>query len=141
MNNIIFSSCINSDIYNVKPVVNDILTTIISVFPNISKEDKLDLKLVLSEAISNAVIHGNNKNNDKKVSIIVHRLNYETFLFEIEDEGSGFNFKSIIQEEKNQDLYNESGRGFLIIDSLCDNVEFLQNGKKINIYKTVHSSV
>ena len=141
MTNIIFSSSINSEMQNIKPLVKDMLRVLISVIPNISKEDIMDIKLILSEAIANAIIHGNNKDKSKHVRIIAQILNKKTILLQVEDEGTGFNFKSILKDVKVEDLYKEDGRGFLLIDSLSDSIEFFKNGKEIHIYKTVHSNV
>ncbi|HAN09292.1 MAG TPA: hypothetical protein DCP90_01620 [Clostridiales bacterium] len=137
MNDVVFLATINSEIKNIDPVVKENLSLLPNFIPNISKEDILDLRLILSEAISNAMIHGNNKDIAKSVFIKTEVVNKNTILFKVENEGSGFNYKNIVQNVRFLDLYKEDGRGFLLINSLSDNVEFLQNGREINIYKTV----
>ncbi|HCC07453.1 MAG TPA: hypothetical protein DEP72_04760 [Clostridiales bacterium] len=142
MNDIVFCGTINSEIKNIDPVVKENLSLLPMFIPTISKEDIHDLRLILSEAISNAMIHGNNKDICKSVFIKTEVVNKNTILFKVENEGFGFNYKNILQDVKFLDLYKEGGRGFLLINSLSDNVEFLQNGKEINIYKTVgHQNV
>lgn len=50
---------VKSSLENVKKAVSEILEFLDSNIINLSKEDFLDLKLVLNELIINSVIHGN----------------------------------------------------------------------------------
>ena len=137
MNDVIFLTAINSDISNIGPTVKNILFLLSKNIPYISKEDIIDIKLILSEAISNAIIHGNHRDKNKQVVIKAIIINNTEVMFKIEDEGYGFDYKNILKNIKFQDIYREDGRGFLLIDSLSDNIEFFKNGRELHIRKTV----
>jgi len=90
-----------------------------------------NISIAVMEAIDNAIIHGNDNNIEKKV-----RLGFELkpgeMIFEIDDDGGGFDVNKIgdptdIEDEKTKDI----GRGLFIIRSLADEVRFNEKGNKI----------
>ena len=88
--------------------------------------------LVLSEAINNAIVHGNKLNPNKKVTLS-YKINKNVLEFEIEDEGEGFDPDSIPDPTAPENIEKEAGRGIFIIKNLCDEVEFQKNGSKLKL--------
>lgn len=84
-----------------------------------------EIKLILVEAINNAFIHGNKKDKEKPIDV-EWRLKGNLLEFYITDCGEGVE-KLADYDYKSGDIFNESGRGLLIINLYSDSVEFKNN--------------
>ncbi|MBS1495181.1 MAG: ATP-binding protein [Bacteroidetes bacterium] len=82
-------------------------------------EKFINFQIAASEAIVNAIVHGNKQNPQKKVFVEVitdeHKLEMR-----IKDEGEGFDVSKLPDPTDETNLYKESGRGVFIIRSLVD---------------------
>ena len=123
---------------NVEIVISEILEFLNNNINNLSKEDFLDLKLILNELILNAVIHGNNQDITKMVDIILEIKNDNIIEATISDEGDGYNYKEVMVKYNDTSLLDESGRGMLIVSSLIDNISFNDRGNIVNFTKKVN---
>jgi serine/threonine-protein kinase RsbW len=105
-----------------------------SIFNEFNFSRKLYCKIYLSvnEAVNNAILHGNSK-DEKKIVTVDFFYNDETFQFLITDEGSGFDFNSLKDPTDRENIYNESGRGIFIMKKYADEVYFLDNGTKVKL--------
>lgn len=90
------------------------------------------IMLALSEAVNNAIIHGNQQNPEKKVNINT-KLDDSTLVVSVQDEGEGFDPYSIPDPLKEENLLNEGGRGVYLIKQYADEVRFSEGGTKITI--------
>lgn len=98
-------------------------------------EDRLaDIAVSVTEAVTNAVLHGNKNDLKKKVQI---KLKADSSRVEItvEDEGNGFNPESIQSPVEEGNLLKEAGRGIFILKSLMDKVDFIVMPQKGTIVK------
>lgn len=79
----------------------------------------INCQIAVSEALVNAIVHGNKENPDKSVYI---NIVYDKSKLEIrvKDEGEGFKLEEIPDPTKNDNLLKEHGRGLYIIKSLVD---------------------
>lgn len=95
--------------------------------------DYFDIKLILTEALTNAYIHGNNGKVDKPIHL---RYTYDDIKvrFEIEDSGPGFENVIIPGEAIDETLLNESGRGLFLIKCIADKLELRNNTLIIEKY-------
>ncbi|HMQ68276.1 MAG TPA: ATP-binding protein [Ignavibacteria bacterium] len=86
---------------------------------NMEMEKFINLQIACSEALINAIVHGNKEDKSKKVytSIV---FDESEFVVWIKDEGDGFNIDEIPDPTSNENLLKESGRGIYIIRSLVD---------------------
>ncbi|MBI5404458.1 MAG: ATP-binding protein [Ignavibacteriae bacterium] len=82
----------------------------------------INCQIAVSEALVNAIVHGNKENPDKSVYI---SIDYDNSVLEIriKDEGKGFNMEEIPDPTKSDNLLKEHGRGLYIIKSLVDKFE------------------
>lgn len=92
-------------------------------------EDAGRIMLALSEAVNNAIIHGNNQNPGKQV-IILSTFDEEnrTLAISVEDEGEGFDPEEIPDPLKEENLLNEGGRGVYLIKQYADELQFSEGG-------------
>ena len=90
------------------------------------------LTTILTEAIDNAFVHGNNNqvNLDVVVSVSVN-LNH--IVIEVEDQGNGFNINDIPSPIVYSNLRKESGRGLFFIKSLSSSLDVLGKGNILRI--------
>jgi len=84
-----------------------------------------DLKLAVSEAVNNAIDHGNHRETTKLVEVIF-ALDQEKLEVHIRDEGAGVDrvdFSRKIVEEQNLDSGMHRGFGMYLISALVDDCE------------------
>jgi serine/threonine-protein kinase RsbW len=87
-------------------------------------EDALDnLAIAVTEAVGNAIIHGNGRDPAKRVRISF-RIEDDFLKIDVADEGKGFDPGSLSNPLLPENLMKESGRGIFILKSLMDRVDF-----------------
>ncbi len=99
---------------------------------HLSEEMEANILVSLSEAVNNAIVHGNKNNPAKKVSIKMEK-DGNLLSFVVADEGEGFDPGMIIDPTAPENLDKPSGRGIFLMRSLADKVEFIDGGRKVNI--------
>lgn len=91
-----------------------------------------NILIALTEAVNNAITHGNNLDPNKKV-----KLNMETTIsdveFTIKDEGLGFDHNNVPDPTLPENLEKLSGRGIFLMKTLADHVDFEENGTIIKL--------
>lgn len=96
-------------------------------------EDQFDtVLLTLSEAVTNAILHGNKIDPSKKVQVKAH-LDDETLSISVKDEGEGFDPNDLPDPLQEENILNEGGRGVFIIEQFAEEVNFSENGTKITM--------
>lgn len=93
-------------------------------------DDYARIMLTLSEAATNAIIHGNKENPQKEVTIN-SRLTNGRLIISVKDEGAGFNPSNIPDPLKEENLLNVGGRGVYLIREYADDLQFEENGTKL----------
>ena len=81
----------------------------------------------LTEAVTNAILHGNRARPTKKVYVST-QCAAQTLSFTIRDEGNGFNPDAVPDPTTPENLSQEGGRGVFLMRQLCDKVLFSENG-------------
>lgn len=101
-----------------------------------SEEEKDSLAIAVTEAVNNAIIHGNKQNKDKTVTIRFILEGKRLGVY-IKDQGEGFNPKNVSDPLAPENLLKESGRGIFILSTLMDDVkfEFKGDGTEIQMVK------
>lgn len=86
-------------------------------------EEKINgLLLAVTEATTNAIIHGN-KNNSLKLVRIYVTVENSTLVIKIKDEGNGFD-PSIVPDPTNpENLLKDSGRGLYLMRVYMDELD------------------
>lgn len=85
------------------------------------------LMLLLSEAVTNAIVHGNKLNPAKTVDIEV-RINQKQIISTIKDQGDGFEPEDTNDPLDEENLLKASGRGVFLMKQLSDHLEYDENG-------------
>ena len=77
----------------------------------------------LTEAVNNAIIHGNKSDQTKKVGVRCE-LRPGWLVVTIHDEGKGFQPGRVRNPLQKKNLMRENGRGIFLMRTLMDKVEF-----------------
>ena len=92
--------------------------------------------LCISEAVINAIKHGNKNKIDKQVFISANFFE-KVLNIKIKDEGEGFILKNVKDPTDCSNIKNETGRGIHIIRTLTDKIKFNKKGNSIHFKITV----
>lgn len=84
----------------------------------------------LTEAVNNAILHGNKADKAKQVTIRYKHLN-GTLEICVKDEGPGFDPNSIPDPTTPENVLKLGGRGVFLIKQLADEVQFVDNGSAV----------
>ena len=82
-----------------------------------------DVSTALVEACSNAIEHGNKFSQEKRVRVTL-QFNGSTFTASVLDQGDGFNFQSLLDDDSPPDMMSERGRGLIIMKAFTDDLRF-----------------
>ncbi len=88
-------------------------------FYKIDRERFVNFHIAVSEALMNAIIHGNKESAEKRVYVDIFEEENSIELI-IKDEGTGFDVSDVPDPTKNSNLYKDHGRGIFIMKSLTD---------------------
>ncbi|OGF67057.1 MAG: hypothetical protein A2Y62_10935 [Candidatus Fischerbacteria bacterium RBG_13_37_8] len=92
-------------------------------------DTKFKITMAIREAVINAIYHGN-KNDVKKKVEISYVFDNKKLEIIVTDEGNGFNYKSLPNPTKKENLLKPFGRGIFFIRSFMDKVNFTHEADK-----------
>jgi serine/threonine-protein kinase RsbW len=90
---------------------------------SISDERFYNMLIAITEALNNAILHGNKSDSSKNVIISIQIKN-GLALINIIDEGEGFDLEGVPDPRDPENLLKTNGRGIFLIRSLMDDVDF-----------------
>ncbi len=134
MNDYIFKEIVNlpskkESMGKIEPILMQVQT-----IADIPEDRFYNLLISVTEAVNNAIMHGNKFDAEK--TVVVSLLATEDFVeIEVQDEGDGFNPDEVADPREPENLLKSSGRGIFIIKSLLDEVLFEKNeiGTKVTM--------
>lgn len=100
---------------------------------NIHEECYGNMLVAVTEAVNNAMQHGNKFDPDKKVSI-AFEVDPDQIAFTITDEGHGFDYMNLPDPTDPENLEKTSGRGVFLMKHLADQIIFSENGRVVELY-------
>ena len=97
---------------------------------NINQDFYGNILVALTEAVNNAIYHGNKANENKNIDIY-----FKTFpdhvSFIVKDEGPGFNYSNLPDPTNPENIEKPNGRGVFLMRNLADKISFEENGSKV----------
>lgn len=99
---------------------------------NIREEHYGNILIALTEAVNNAIYHGNKQDPEKSVNVR-YQADEDTFYFRIEDEGPGFDFENIPDPTSPENLEKPNGRGVFLMRHLSDEMTFSDDGRIVEL--------
>lgn len=91
-----------------------------------------NIMIAVTEAVNNAIKHGNASNSSKNVFLSL-TLNDNLLKFVVKDEGRGFDHNNLPDPTAPENLEKPGGRGIFLMKHLSDEVEFIENGKTVEL--------
>lgn len=117
-----------SELEHLPPFLEEVENTF-----TMSDDVKARLMLVLSEALTNAILHGNKLDPDKLARVEVWTESNEKLCLKVEDEGSGFDPDKVPDPLKEDNLLKPSGRGVYLMREYADSVSYNDRGNILQI--------
>ena len=99
---------------------------------NVPAEVYGNILISVTEAVTNAIMHGNNADESKTVCIS-HQQKDTCLKIKIEDEGSGFDYDNVPDPTTNENRLKLGGRGVFLMKELSHKLEFFDNGSTVEI--------
>ncbi len=117
------------------------ITDEISRHLKFSEPDRDSIAIAITEAVNNAIYHGNKLDEKKKVHFAIHKTAHG-LRFIVGDEGSGFKPDDVPNPLEPDNLLKENGRGIFILKSLMDEVsfDFSPRGTTITLVKNFNDN-
>ena len=85
-----------------------------------------------TEAVNNAILHGNKSDPKKKVCVTCS-VNRNSVVLKVKDEGKGFNPDAVPDPVHEDNLLRESGRGVFLMRQLMDSVSYNKAGNEVTM--------
>lgn len=130
---LVYKETIDSTFQAVDDVVNKIHVHLIEKLPWINQKSRFQINFILREILNNAVEHGNQFNERKKVFLEIYLE--DLFLkINVWDEGSGIKISDKEFDQNDVDsLLRERQRGFQLLEKLAEHVEIKGNQVSITL--------
>jgi serine/threonine-protein kinase RsbW len=91
----------------------------------VSAELRHKIRLCFQEAVTNAVVHGNQCDDSKYVHISFDQIE-NRLVFKVRDEGQGFEIKQIECPLQEQNLTQPRGRGLFLIKEYANFLDYTE---------------
>lgn len=100
---------------------------------HINNDLRGNILISLTEAVNNAIIHGNGQDETKIVRVkCMHQPGNITFC--ISDQGTGFDPGRVPDPTKPENILKLGGRGVFLMKELSDKIFFKDNGRTVEIH-------
>ena len=120
------------------PSIKENVSVVESFIENVGEKVKIEESIYgnvlvsVTEAVNNAIVHGNKEDKTKKVRIGLKK-NKKSVRFVVEDEGVGFDYDNLPDPTSPKNLDKVKGRGIFLIRSLSDKTTFKNGGRMIEM--------
>lgn len=104
---------------------------------NVKEDYYGELLIAMTEAVNNAIVHGNKLDTAKQVTVSFDVPDNKTMRFTIEDEGPGFDYSNLPDPTAPENIEKPHGRGVFLMRKLADGCDFQDNGRVVILDFTV----
>ena len=120
------------------PSIKENVSVVESFIENVGEKIRIEeaiygnVLVSVTEAVNNAIVHGNKEDKNKKVRLGL-KQNKKSVRFIVEDEGMGFDHNTLPDPTNPKNLEKVKGRGIFLIKSLSDKTTFKKGGRVVEI--------
>ncbi|MHC4147193.1 MAG: ATP-binding protein [Planctomycetota bacterium] len=114
--------------------INYEISMLLKEFGFPQQDSRINIPLACDEAITNAIVHGNKYQPDKKVNIQIYISN-SRFRIRVRDQGDGFDFNSLADPRKGDNIHRSSGRGVFLMRNIMNTTEYKEGGCVLELEK------
>lgn len=119
---------ITSSFDNIR-LVERLVEDVCDVF-NVNEDCYGNILIAVTEAVNNAIYHGNQGNPNKHIKIGFDSEK-DKIRFSVSDEGQGFDHDNLPDPTDPLNIDKPNGRGVFLMKNLADKVEFNNNGQEV----------
>lgn len=98
----------------------------------LDQEKHANMLISLTEAVNNAIIHGNKQDKSKTVSIKLAQTR-SGLAVRVSDQGCGFNYDKLPDPTSPERLCECGGRGVFLMNQLCDKIRYINGGSTVEM--------
>ena len=120
------------------PSIKENVSVVESFIENVGEKIRIEESIYgnvlvsVTEAVNNAIVHGNKEDKNKKVRLAL-KQNKKSVRFVVEDEGVGFDFDNLPDPTNPKNIEKVKGRGIFLIRSLADKTTFKHGGRTVEM--------
>lgn len=120
------------------PSIKENVSVVESFIENVGEKIRIEetiygnVLVSVTEAVNNAIVHGNKEDKNKKVRLGL-KQNKKSVRFIVEDEGMGFDYNTLPDPTNPKNIEKVKGRGIFLIKSLSDKTTFKQGGRVVEM--------
>ncbi len=120
------------------PSIKENVSVVESFIENVGEKIRIEetiygnVLVSVTEAVNNAIVHGNKEDKNKKVKLGL-KQNKKSVRFIVEDEGMGFDHNTLPDPTNPKNIEKVKGRGIFLIKSLSDKTTFKQGGRVVEM--------
>ena len=115
------------NIHIVENLIDEICETL-----DVNEEYYGNILISMTEAVNNAMVHGNKLDSQKKVLVTV-KTDDTSIHFTISDEGPGFDYDNLPDPTAPENIEKPNGRGVFLMKNLADGCNFEENGRAVEL--------
>jgi serine/threonine-protein kinase RsbW len=124
---------IRSAISEISPLIDRLMLLIRTGYCVVGEE--INVEIALREAITNAVLHGNKADPEKRVTICCEFGLGTGASVIVRDEGQGFDPANVVDPTTTENIESDHGRGLYLMRALMEEVHFEQGGTEVHMRK------
>lgn len=98
----------------------------------LNDDQVFQLRVALGEAVTNAIMHGNEAETQRRVSVRAVRVGDELRIG-VSDEGPGFRPDGVPDPTREENVARTRGRGLFLMRRLADRIEFREQGSEVTL--------
>ena len=91
-----------------------------------------NMLVAITEAVNNAMVHGNRLDESKNVNLSFNHYGDE-YKFVIKDEGKGFDYNNVPDPTSPENIEKPDGRGIFLMKNLANEVNYFDGGSKVEL--------
>jgi len=118
----------------IEKVIDDIRTEF-----DVKEECYGNMLVAVTEAVNNAIQHGNKYDPSKMVNVS-YEIDNDRIAFVISDEGTGFDYYNLPDPTAPENLEKPTGRGVFLMKHLADQIIFSDQGKVVELYFNMNNN-
>ncbi len=99
-----------------------------------SPERLYEIRLIITEIVANAYLHGNRCDARKSIRI-AWSIDPERFFLRVQDEGEGFDFECLPDPRRPENLGLDHGRGLFLVRLMASELIFHGVGNDVEVVK------
>lgn len=119
--------------------INYMISMLLKEFSFPTTDCRINVPLACDEALTNAIIHGNDSDPEKKVSVHIY-VSASRFKMRVKDQGPGFDVDKVANPLDEENMLRSSGRGIYLMRSIMNSLEYKEGGRVVELEK-VNTSV